>query len=79
MMLQQQISLDLNKQKEGRLLKTIIDRKEGDYYIGRSEFDSPEVDNEVLISANDLSLTIGEFYTVRIDKADFFDLYGEIV
>ena len=79
MMLQQQISFDLNKQKEGSLLKTIIDRKEGDYYIGRSEFDSPEVDNEVLISANDFSLTIGEFYTVQINKADFFDLYGELV
>ena len=78
MMLQQQISFELNKQKEGRLLKTIIDRKEGDYYIGRSEYDSPEVDNEVLISVKDESLTIGEFYTVRINKTDFFDLYGEI-
>jgi ribosomal protein S12 methylthiotransferase len=78
MMLQQQISFELNKQKEGCLLKTIIDRKEGDYYIGRSEYDSPEVDNEVLISVKDESLTIGEFYTVRINKTDFFDLYGEV-
>jgi ribosomal protein S12 methylthiotransferase len=79
MMLQQQISFDLNKQKEGRQLKTIIDRKEGDYYIGRTEFDSPEVDNEVLIPAEKLSLAVGRFYNVRITKSDFFDLYGEVV
>ena len=79
MMLQQQISFDLNKQKEGQLLKIIIDRKEGDYYVGRSEFDSPEVDNEVLILAKNLSLRTGDFYNVRINKTDFFDLYGEIV
>jgi ribosomal protein S12 methylthiotransferase len=79
MMLQQQISFDLNKQKEGLLLKTIIDRKEGDYYIGRTEFDSPEVDNEVLIPTGKSSLRIGEFYSVKITKSDFFDLYGEVV
>ena len=79
MMLQQQISFDLNKQKEGLLLKTIIDRKEGGYYIGRTEFDSPEVDNEVLITASGSPLTIGEFYMVQVKKADFFDLYGEVV
>jgi len=70
---------DLNKQKEDRQLKTIIDRKEGGYYIGRTEFDSPEVDNEVLIPESDLPLKIGEFYNVRITKSDFFDLYGEVI
>ncbi|MCF6170419.1 MAG: 30S ribosomal protein S12 methylthiotransferase RimO [Bacteroidales bacterium] len=79
MMLQQQISFDLNKQKEGQLLKVIIDRQEGGYYIGRTEFDSPEVDNEVLIADSGLPLTVGSFYTVQIQKADFFDLYGEVV
>jgi len=78
MMLQQQVSFDLNKQKEDRQLKTIIDRKEGGYYIGRTEFDSPEVDNEVLIPESNLPLKIGEFYNVRITKSDFFDLYGEV-
>jgi len=76
--LQQGISLELNKQRVGKTFKTIIDRKEGDYYVGRTEFDSPEVDNEVLISSNE-PLTIGAFYEVLIDRADFFDLYGEIV
>ena len=79
MMLQQQVSFDLNKQKEDWQLKTIIDRKEGGYYIGRTEFDSPEVDNEVLIPESDLPLKIGEFYNVRITKSDFFDLYGEVI
>lgn len=78
MMLQQQISLDLNKRQEGKLLRTIIDRKEGAYYIGRSEFDSPEVDNEVLIPAEESPLEIGQFYTVKVMKADFFDLYASV-
>ena len=76
--LQQGISLELNKQRVGKTFKTIIDRKEGDYYVGRTEFDSPEVDNEVLISSNE-PLTIGAFYEVLIDRADFFDLYGKTV
>jgi ribosomal protein S12 methylthiotransferase len=75
MMLQQEISLELNKEREGRIFKTIIDRKEGDYYVGRTEFDSPEVDNEVLISSDE-KLEIGSFYPVLIEKGDFFDLYG---
>ncbi|MCF6342551.1 MAG: 30S ribosomal protein S12 methylthiotransferase RimO [Bacteroidales bacterium] len=79
MMLQQQISLDLNKRKEGLLLKMIIDRKEGGYYIGRTEFDSPEVDNELLIAESTFPLTVGDFYKVRVLKADFFDLYGEVI
>jgi ribosomal protein S12 methylthiotransferase len=77
MELQQGISLELNKQRVGKVFKTIIDRKEGEYYIGRTEFDSPEVDNEVLISSNEL-LSIGTFYKVLINRADFFDLYGKV-
>lgn len=78
MMLQQEISFELNKDKEGKTFKTIIDRKEGDYYIGRTEFDSPEVDNEVLIPGEGNNLKVGKFYNITIVKADFFDLYGQI-
>jgi ribosomal protein S12 methylthiotransferase len=74
---QQEISLALNKQREGKTFKTIIDRKEGDYYIGRTQFDSPEVDNEVLIDSDE-PLKTGTFYNVLIEKADFFDLYGKV-
>ncbi len=77
MMLQQEISYDLNKQKVGSTIKVIIDKKEDNNYIGRTEFDSPEVDNEVIISSKDL--IIGEFYNVKIINSDFFDLYGEVV
>ena len=59
--------------------KVIIDRKEGDYYIGRTQFDSPEVDPEVLIKADDEYLKIGEFYKVKITAADDFDLYASIL
>ncbi len=79
MLLQQEISFELNKAKEGQIFKTIIDNKEGDYYIGRTEFDSPEVDNEVLISVKNHDLVIGEFYNVQITKAEFYDLYGMVV
>jgi ribosomal protein S12 methylthiotransferase len=68
----------LEAAKVGQILKVIIDRIEGDYYIGRTEFCSPEVDPEVLIR-NDGSLTIGEFYQVKITDSEEFDLYGEIV
>lgn len=78
MMLQQEISNELNKEKEGRIFKTIIDRIEGDHFIGRTEYDSPEVDNEVLIPVEGNALQVGEFYNIRILKADFFDLYGEL-
>jgi ribosomal protein S12 methylthiotransferase len=79
MMLQQQISLERNQEKVGRRLKVIIDRNENGYFVGRTEFDSPEVDNEVLIPVNDRELIIGEFYYAEILKADFFDLYAKIV
>ena len=78
MLLQQEISFALNKEKEGRIFKTIIDREEGGYYIGRTEFDSPEVDNEVLIPAGDQKLVKGNFYDVEITKAEFYDLYGKV-
>jgi ribosomal protein S12 methylthiotransferase len=78
MMLQQEISSQLNSEKEGKVFKTIIDRLEGEHYIGRTEFDSPEVDNEVLIPLDGNELKPGEFYTIRVTKADFFDLYGEL-
>ncbi|MCG8702054.1 MAG: radical SAM protein, partial [Bacteroidales bacterium] len=77
MQIQQDISLELNQQKIGNSYKTIIDRKEGDFYIGRTEADSPEVDNEILITTNK-DLTIGEFYNVKIESSDDFDLYGVV-
>lgn len=77
MEIQQGISLDMNVLKIGKQLKIVIDRTEGEYYIGRTEFDSAEVDNEVLIKCEN-KLKIGEFYTVKITDADAFDLYGEL-
>ena len=79
MALQQEISADLSHAKIGQELKVIIDRKEGDYYIGRTQFDSPEVDPEVLIKADGKRLFSGRFYQVRITNADDFDLFGEII
>jgi ribosomal protein S12 methylthiotransferase len=78
MAVQQQISAKLNTAKIGSTFKVLIDRKEGNYYIGRTEFDSPEVDNEVLIQDVEV-LQIGAFYSILITAADDFDLNGEIV
>lgn len=78
MALQQNISGELSQKKIGQTFKVIIDRKEGDYYIGRTEFDSPEVDPEVLIKCDGKKLKEGSFYNVVIDDADDFDLYGRI-
>jgi ribosomal protein S12 methylthiotransferase len=75
--LQEGISLKLNQKKIGKIFKVLIDRKEGEYYVGRTEFDSPEVDNEVLISIEE-KIKIGNFYQVKITDAVEFDLYGEI-
>jgi len=75
--LQGQISLEKNEAKIGNTYKVIIDRKEGDEYYGRTEYDSPEVDNEVIISPEN-ELKIGEFYQVKIVGADSFDLIGEL-
>jgi ribosomal protein S12 methylthiotransferase len=77
MQLQQQISLDLNGNRVGKTFKVIIDRKDDGYYIGRTQYDSPEVDNEVLVPA-DRVLDIGEFYQVKITGAAEFDLYGTL-
>lgn len=76
MEVQQRISTKLNDAKVGGLFRTVIDRIEGDYYIGRTEFDSPDVDTEVLVNVNDGELKIGEFYNVRITDATEFDLMG---
>jgi len=78
MEVQQDISLKINQLKIGRTFKVVIDSLEGEYYVGRTEFDSPEVDNEVLIK-DTTKLKIGEFYNVKITEADAFDLYGEIL
>lgn len=75
--LQSQISWDLNQEKIGQIFKCIIDRKEGSYFIGRTEFDSPDVDNEVLIDASKFYVKTGEFVSIKIIDATEFDLYGE--
>jgi ribosomal protein S12 methylthiotransferase len=77
MAIQQEIAYEINRQKIGSTMKVVIDRKEEEYYIGRTEFDSPDVDGEVLVSRK--NLVIGNFYTVKITDAEEFDLYGEIV
>ena len=74
--IQSNISFDLNQEKIGKTFKCSIDRKEGTYFIGRSEFDSPDVDNEVLIDASEHYLKIGEFAKIKIISASEFDLYG---
>ena len=75
---QQGISQELNQQKIGNTYKVLFDRKEGGYFIGRTEADSPEVDNEVLVSAAQY-VRLGDFADVRIDRAEEFDLYGDVV
>ncbi|MEG1545635.1 MAG: 30S ribosomal protein S12 methylthiotransferase RimO, partial [Bacteroides sp.] len=77
--IQQGISAELSTAKIGKVMKVIIDRIEGDYYIGRTEFDSPEVDPEVLINLKDKKLNIGDFYQVEIIDADDFDLYAKVI
>ena len=79
MEIQSQISWELNQQKIGQEFKVVIDRKEGNYFIGRTEFDSPDVDNEVLIDATKTYLKTGEFANVKIIEAEDFDLYAEVV
>ena len=79
MALQSQISWELNQARIGQTMAVVIDRKEGQYFIGRSEFDSPDVDNEVLIDASKVYLKTGEYTTVRITDAADFDLYAEVV
>ena len=77
--IQSQISWELNQQKIGKEFRVLIDRKEGGYYVGRTEFDSPDVDNEVLIPAEDGYIRTGEFVQVIINDAEDFDLYGKVI
>ena len=79
MEIQSQISWELNQAKIGQEFKVVIDRKEGNYFVGRTEFDSPDVDNEVLIDATKTYLKTGEFTIVKIIEAEDFDLYAEVV
>ncbi len=79
MELQQSISLEINQEKVGKTFKVIVDRKEGGEYIGRTESDSPEVDNEVIIESPDNYLRIGDFVQVKMKSATEFDLTGEVV
>ncbi len=78
MALQSDISYSLNQEKVGKTFKVLFDRAEGDYFIGRTEFDSPEVDNEVLVKKENTYVRIGDYANVQITSADHFDLYGEV-
>ena len=79
MEVQQSISADRNEEKVGQTLKVLFDRKEGGYFIGRTEYDSPEVDNEVLVDAKKFFVRLGDFANVQITAAEDYDLYGTIV
>lgn len=79
MEIQSQISWEKNQEKIGQVYRCIFDRKEGNYFIGRTEYDSPDVDNTVLVSAEDTYISIGEFANVKITSAEEFDLYGVLV
>ena len=79
MMIQQKISAELEEKRVGTTMKVIIDRKEGDYYVGRTEFSSPEVDPEVLVPAEEKQLNIGQFYDVKIVGSEEFDLYATTI
>lgn len=78
MELQSGISYDINQSKVGETFKVLFDRVEGDFFVGRSEFDSPEVDNEILVPKDDF-VRIGDFAMVKIDRAEAYDLYGRVV
>jgi len=79
MQIQQQISYEINQQKIGKIYKCLFDRKEGDFFVGRTEYDSPDVDNTVLIPAKNTYIKIGTFENVKITSAEDFDLYGEVI
>ena len=79
MEIQSQISWELNQEKIGQTFRVLVDRKEGNYFVARTEFDSPDVDNEVLIDASKFYLKTGDFATVKIYEAEDFDLYGEVI
>ena len=75
MQVQQSISLEINEKRVGEVIQVLIDRMEGEFYVGRTEFDSPEVDNEVLIQSK-FQLSIGNFVDVHLTETREFDLYG---
>ena len=79
MKIQSEISWELNQKKIGKELDVIIDRKRGNYFVGRTEFDSPDVDNEVLIDARDTYLKVGEYIKAKIIDASDFDLYANVI
>jgi ribosomal protein S12 methylthiotransferase len=79
MEIQSQISWELNQEKIGQVFKIVVDRKEGNFFVGRTEFDSPDVDNEVLIDATETYLKTGDYYNVKITEAEDFDLYAEVI
>jgi ribosomal protein S12 methylthiotransferase len=79
MEIQQQISYEKNQEKIGKTYKCIFDRKEGNYFVGRTEFDSPDVDNTVLVSAENTYISVGDFVDIKITSAEDFDLYGELI
>jgi ribosomal protein S12 methylthiotransferase len=78
MAVQQGISAQINQGKVGKTFKTLFDRKEGDFFVGRTEHDSPEVDNEVLVDAKKFYVRLGDFAPVRVTSAEEFDLFGDI-
>jgi ribosomal protein S12 methylthiotransferase len=78
MAIQQEISLELNEQRVGETYRVLFDRKEGEYFVGRTEYDSPEVDNEVLVAARDHYVRVGDFAQVKITDATDYDLFGEL-
>ena len=79
MLIQEQIALDHNLARVGRTMRVVVDSRQGDYYVARSEYDSPEVDQEILIPAEQRQLRRGYFYDVRITGAEGYDLYGEVI
>ena len=79
MEIQSEISWELNQKKIGKELDVIIDRKRGNYFVGRTEFDSPDVDNEVLIDARETYLKVGEYIKAKIVDASDFDLYASVI
>jgi ribosomal protein S12 methylthiotransferase len=79
MELQSGISYQLNQEKIGNTYKVLFDRVEGDYFIGRTEFDSPEVDNEVLVKKSDTYVRLGDFAHVKVTHAEHYDLFGDVV
>ncbi len=79
MAVQEEITAEIQEEKVGKVLKVVIDREEGDYYVGRTEYDSPEVDLEVLVAADSCDMEVGQFYNVTIKSAGVYELIGELV